>query len=81
MEVGYAFLSIKPGEKRTVIRRLREIDGVKEAHIILGIFDAIARIEAETIEDIEGIYLNKIEKLPNITNCRLHIVACPRTRK
>jgi len=81
MEVGYAFLNIKPGEKRTVIRRLKEIDGVKEAHIVLGIFDVIIRIDAETIEEIEGIYFNKIEKIPNITSCRLHIAACPRTRK
>jgi Lrp/AsnC family transcriptional regulator for asnA, asnC and gidA len=81
MEVGYAFLKMRPGEKIAVIKRVREVDGVKEAHLTLGIFDAIIRVEGETVERIERIYLNKVEGIPGIVSSRLHIVACPRTRK
>ncbi len=81
MEAGYVFLNVRPGSKKDVIARVRETRGVKESHIVFGIFDAVARIEGETIEHVEKIYLNKIEKIPGITNSGLHIVACPRTRK
>ena len=81
MEAGYVFLNIKPGLKKDVIERVKETPGVEESHVVLGIFDAVARVEGETIEEVEKIYLNKIEKIPGITSSRLHIVACPRTRK
>jgi hypothetical protein len=54
---------------------------VKEARLVIGIWDAIAKIEAESIEELEKIYFDEIDKITNIINSRLHIVACPRTRK
>ncbi len=81
MEVGYVFLSLKPGTKRKFIAKIREVKGVSDARLVIGTFDAVARIEGETIEELEKIYLNEIDKLAGITDSRLHIVACPRSRK
>jgi len=81
MEVGYVFLSLKPGTKREFMTKIREVKGVSDARLVIGTFDAVARIDGETIEELEKIYLNEIDKLAGITNSRLHIVACPRSRK
>ena len=54
---------------------------MKEAHIVLGNWDAVAEIETETILEMEKIYFNEIDKLLGITQSRLYIKACPRTRK
>jgi len=81
MEIGYVFLSLKPGIKKDFITKIKEVKGVNDARLVIGIFDAVARIEGETIEELEKIYLNEIDKLAGITNSRLHIVACPRSRK
>jgi len=81
MEIGYVFLSLEPGTKRKFITKIREVKGVSDARLVIGTFDAVARIEGETIEELEKIYLNEIDKLAGITNSRLHIVACPRSRK
>jgi DNA-binding Lrp family transcriptional regulator len=54
---------------------------VKEARLVLGNWDAIVKVEAENIEELEKVYLNEIDKIKSITQSRLHIVACPRTRK
>jgi len=81
VENGYVFMNIKPGKKKQVVAKLKMIKGVKEARILLGIFDAIAKVEGETYEDIEHIYFNKIDRFPELTSSRLHIVACPKTRK
>lgn len=78
MESGYIFLSLKPGIKRDFIKKAQVVEGVKEARLILGIFDAILKIESETIEELKKIYFNKIDKIEGIKSSRLHIVACPR---
>ncbi len=48
---------------------------------MIGVCDAVAKIEAESIEKLEGIYFNEIDKIDGIESSRLHIVSCPRTRK
>lgn len=81
METGYVILSLKPGMKKDFIEKVKEVEAVKEARIVIGIFDAVVKIEAKSIEELEKVYLNEIDKIESITDSRLHIVACPRTRK
>ena len=81
METGYILFNLKPGTKKDFITKIKKIKAVEEARIVIGIWDAVAKIETENIEELEKIYLNEIDKIGHITNSRLHIVACPRTRK
>ena len=81
MEIGYILFSLKPGEKKSFILRLRRINVVKEARLVLGNWDAIAKVEAENVEELERVYFNEIDKIPGLTYSRLYIRACPRTRK
>ena len=81
METGYIILDLEPGAKKNFIATAKGIKAVKEARLVIGIFDAIVRIEAESIEELERIYLNEIDRIEGILNSRLHFVACPRTRK
>ena len=81
METGYVVLNVSPRMKKEFIEKAKTIDKVKEAYLVIGIYDAILKIEADTIAEMERIYLNEIDKLPGINNSRLHFVACPRTRK
>jgi DNA-binding Lrp family transcriptional regulator len=81
METGYILFNLKPGMKKSFLQSIRKIEGVKEAQIVLGNWDAVAEIEAETIQELERVYFNEIDKLIGITQSRLYIKACPRTRK
>jgi DNA-binding Lrp family transcriptional regulator len=81
METGYVFLDLKPGTKKDTIAKIRDVKAVIEARLVIGIYDAIAEIEAESVEELEKIYFNKIDKISEVTNSRLHIVACLRSRK
>jgi DNA-binding Lrp family transcriptional regulator len=81
METGYILFSLKPGMKKSFLKSVKKIAGVKEAHIVLGNWDAVAEIEAETIQEMEKVYFNEVDKLLGITQSRLYIKACPRTRK
>ena len=67
--------------KKNFLQSIRKITAVKEAHIVLGNWDAIAEVEAEDVQGLERIYFNEIDRLMSITSSRLYIMACPRTRK
>jgi DNA-binding Lrp family transcriptional regulator len=81
METGYILFNLKPGLKKEFLQSVRKIRAVKEAHVVLGNWDAVAEVEAESIPELEKVYFNEIDKLPSITYSRLYIMACPRTRK
>jgi DNA-binding Lrp family transcriptional regulator len=81
MEIGYVFFSLKPAIKKQFLHDIRKIADVKEARIVLGNWDAVAKIEAQSIQDLEKAYFNHIDKLPGVSYSRLYIMACPRTRK
>jgi DNA-binding Lrp family transcriptional regulator len=81
LETGYILLNLKPGKKKDLINQLRKIKSLKEAKLVIGTYDAVAKIEGDSIEEIQKIYINEIDDLDGILDSRLHIVACPRTRK
>lgn len=81
MEIGYVFFKVNPGERKDFIETVKRISAVKEAHLVMGDWDAIAKVEAPTIEDLEKVYFNEIDRIENINRSKLQIVACPRTRK
>ena len=81
METGYILFNLKPGEKRDFLQSVRKINAVKEAHLVLGNWDAIAKVEAKNIQELQKVFFNEIDKLTSITDSRLYIMACPRTRK
>lgn len=81
METGYILFSLKPARKKEFLQSVRKIGAVKEARVVLGNWDAIAKVEAGNIEELERVYFNEIDKLTSINYSRLYIMACPRTRK
>jgi DNA-binding Lrp family transcriptional regulator len=81
METGYVLFSLQPARKKEFLQNVRKIKGVAEARVVLGNWDAIAKVEADDIQELERVFFNQIEKLPSINYSRLYIMACPRTRK
>ena len=54
MQIRLVFVNVSPGSERDVHEYLQKKRGVTEAHPLLGGYDIVARIEAES-EDIKPI--------------------------
>jgi DNA-binding Lrp family transcriptional regulator len=54
------------GSEKNVISSLKEVEDVKEAHGILGLYDIILKIESESEEKITKIVTQIIRKMPKI---------------
>jgi len=38
-------MNVQPGKKKEALEKIKKINGVKEANVVLGLFDIIVRIE------------------------------------
>ena len=57
-----------------VLVSLRDVESVKEAYSVYGVYDIVAKIEAENIDALKEIVTWKIRKLKNVRSTLTMIV-------
>ena len=62
---AFVLVTVKPGTSEDIVRS-RRIKGVKMANSVLGRFDAVVVIEAESLEELRKIIYEMIEQHPNV---------------
>ena len=66
MASAFVLLNAELGAETVVLNGLKMIDEVKETHLIYGVYDIIARIEAETMEELRKVIGWKIRRLKKV---------------
>ena len=62
---AFVMITVKPGTSEDIVRS-RRIKGVKMANSVLGRFDAVVVVEAETLEELRKIIYEMLEQHPNV---------------
>ena len=62
---AFVMVTVKPGTSEDIIRS-RKIKGVKMANSVLGRFDAVVIVEAESLEELGKIIYEMVEQHPNV---------------
>jgi len=73
MPAAYVLLNTEIGAENQVLKSLKKIKGVKEAHNLRGVYDIIANIKAENMEKLKYIVTKRIGKIGKI-NSKLTII-------
>ncbi len=63
---AYVLVKVHAGEVREVVKALRTVDGVKEAHMTFGPYDAVAVVETDDVADLGAITAAKIQPIPGV---------------
>ncbi len=66
MAKAYVLMHCELGSEKDVIALLNKIDGIKEAHGTLGLYDIVVQIESDFEEKIQEIVTGTIRKMPKI---------------
>jgi DNA-binding Lrp family transcriptional regulator len=64
---AFVLLTMKPGTSEEIVSS-RRIRGVKLASSVLGRFDAIAVVEADSSEELTKIIYEMVEQHPNVVH-------------
>jgi DNA-binding Lrp family transcriptional regulator len=68
MPTAYILLNTEIGAEAAVLRALKNIEGVEQAHRLWGVYDVIVHINAESIEKLEAIVTKKIGTVGRINS-------------
>lgn len=63
---AYIMIKIRAGEVGDVVRQLRKVSGVVEAHMTFGPYDAVAVVEAADIARLGVITASEIQPIPGV---------------
>jgi len=70
--VALAFVCVRIGSgeqqglDRAVLERIKEISGVLEAHLVLGRYDVIAKVQAKDTDDLSSLVVDRIKSVPGV---------------
>ncbi|MFQ5781793.1 MAG: Lrp/AsnC ligand binding domain-containing protein [Nitrosopumilus sp.] len=68
MSKAYVLISGKLGLEKEIVEKLKTIENVTDAHGTLGTFDFIAKVEADSEEQINQTILEKIRKIDAVNS-------------
>jgi DNA-binding Lrp family transcriptional regulator len=63
---AYVLIKIRSGEVKDVVRSLRKIDGVTEANMTFGPYDAIAEVSTSDVAKLGMITASMIQPIPGV---------------
>ncbi len=63
---AYVLIKIRAGDVKDVVRSLRKVDGVSEAHMTFGPYDAVAEVEFTDVAKLGTITASKIQPIPGV---------------
>lgn len=70
---AFILLNLKNGNGKKAVEYLSELKGVKEASLLYGDFDVLARIETVNTNSLNKILLENVRKTPGLDMMSTHI--------
>jgi DNA-binding Lrp family transcriptional regulator len=72
--MAYVLINVELECEREVLDVVRNIEGVKEAHALYGVYDIVAKVEAETMDKLRKTVTRKIRRLNKVRSTITMIV-------
>lgn len=63
---AYLLARVKPNKDREVLEKLRRLGPVKEAATLYGEYDVIAKLEVESLEDLDTFIFDTVRTIAGI---------------
>ena len=63
---AYVLLTARTGEVTAVVRQMKRIEGVLDAHITFGPYDAVAVVEADDVKKVGDVIHGEIHPIPGV---------------
>ena len=74
MSSCYVLLNIDPGSEEKVLNEVRKVPNVKKSHRVYGVYDMIAEVEANSMDELKEIVTWKIRRLDGVRSTLTAIV-------
>ncbi len=66
MPMAYVLINAEIGSEEALAKELFKVEGVIEASIVYGVYDIVAKVEADTMEELKQTVTWKIRRLGKV---------------
>ncbi|MCL2643457.1 MAG: Lrp/AsnC ligand binding domain-containing protein [Candidatus Bathyarchaeota archaeon] len=66
MPKAYVLLNVESGSEDPVLKQLREISIVEEAHVSYGVYDLIVKVHSDTMDEMKEAISHKIRNIKQV---------------
>ena len=70
MFVSLVLIKTEIGTETQVEEKIHKIPGVREAHLLFGVYDISVKVECDTIDDLTYIVIDQIRKIPGVKDTK-----------
>ncbi|AAY80109.1 Lrp/AsnC family transcriptional regulator [Sulfolobus acidocaldarius] len=74
MASAIVLINTDAGGEEEVFEKLKSLNEVTEVHIVYGVYDIVAKIEADTLDKLKDFVTNTVRKLPRVRSTLTMIV-------
>ncbi len=74
MPTAFVLINTEIGSEADVLKDLKKVEGVAEAFAVYGVYDIIARVQAETMDKLKEIVTWRIRRLDKVRSTLTMIV-------
>jgi len=74
MPLAFVLINAELGAENEVLQELRKTKNVKEAYIVYGVYDIVAKVEAETMDKLKEMVGFSIRRLDKVRSTLTMIV-------
>ncbi len=59
-------MNVESGLEDEVLKELRKIEGVEEAYVAYGVYDVVAKVRADTMENLKDVITRKLRRIDEV---------------
>jgi len=74
MPVAFVLINAEIGAEAEVLQELRKIKNVKEAYVVYGVYDIVAKVEAESLDKLKEVVTGTIRRSDRVRSTLTMIV-------
>ena len=72
--MAFVLINSEIGGEDEILEELKKVENVKEAHIVYGVYDIVAKVEAETMDKLKNVITWKVRRLDKVRSTLTMIV-------
>lgn len=72
---AYVLIKIRPGSIDEVVKNLRRLDGVLDANMTFGPYDAVATVQASDVGRLGNLIASQIQPIPGVNETLTCLIA------
>lgn len=74
MPTAFVLINVEISQMESVLEKLKKINAVKEAYMLYGVYDLIAKVEADAMEKLKEIITWQVRRLEKVQSTQTMMV-------